>query len=53
VLLCGRDGSDLLAIESADGGHHWTAMSGLQGQGGANADPNAPMRQHRIRKGLD
>ncbi len=53
VLLCGRDSSDLLAIESDDGGHHWKPMSGLQGQGGVNADPNAPMRQHRLRKGLD
>ena len=53
LLLCGRDGSDLLAIESDDGGRHWKTMSGLQGQGGVNADPDAPMRQHRLRKGLD
>jgi hypothetical protein len=53
LLLCARDGSDLLAIESEDAGRTWKSMSGLQVSNAAPTDIDAPMRQHRLRKGLD
>ena len=53
LLLCARDGSDLLAIESEDAGRTWKSMSGLQVSNAAPTDADAPMRQHRLRKGLD
>jgi hypothetical protein len=53
LLLCARDGSDLLALESEDGGEHWKSLSGLKVSGAINTDVSAPMQQHRLRKGLD
>ena len=53
LLLVGRDGTDLLAIESNDGGEHWLPMSGLKVDHAINTDPSAPMNQHRLRKGLE
>ncbi|MFI5308505.1 MAG: hypothetical protein ACHQ53_14195 [Polyangiales bacterium] len=53
VLLCARDGADLLALESSDQGAHWQPLSGLRVQGAVSTDVNAPMQQHRKRKGLD
>jgi hypothetical protein len=53
VLLCARDGADLLALESTDQGAHWQPLSGLKVQGAVSTDVNAPMLQHRKRKGLD
>ena len=53
IVLCARDGTDLLAIETEDNGVHWKAMSGLHVSGPSPSEVNAPMRQHRLRKGLD
>jgi hypothetical protein len=53
LLLCARDGSDLLAIESDDAGQHWKPMSGLKVSTAIDTDVSAPMQQHRVRKGLD
>ena len=53
ILLGARDGSDLLAIESEDGGKQWKTMSGLKVSTAISTDVSAPMDQHRIRKGLE
>jgi hypothetical protein len=53
LMLCARDGSDLVALESPDGGKHWRALGGLQVRTAISNDASAPMQQHRIRKGLD
>jgi hypothetical protein len=53
VLLCARDGADLLALESDDGSEHWKPISGLKVSGAIDTDGTAPMQQHRVRKGLD
>jgi hypothetical protein len=53
LLLCARDGSDLLALESNDGGRRWQPLPGLQRGTAINTDPNAPLQQHRLRKGLE
>jgi hypothetical protein len=53
LLLCARDGSDLVALESPDGGQRWRPLSGLKVSNAISTDAHAPMQQHRIRKGLD
>jgi hypothetical protein len=53
LLLVARDAADLLAIESNDGGAHWLPMSGLKVDSAISTDPSAPMKQHRLRKGLE
>jgi len=53
LLLCARDGSDLVALESQDGGQRWRPLSGLKVDSAISTDVHAPMQQHRIRKGLD
>jgi hypothetical protein len=53
LLLCARDGSDLVALESHDGGQRWKPLGGLKVGTAISTDANAPMQQHRIRKGLD
>jgi hypothetical protein len=53
ILLCAREDTDLLALESEDAGKHWKPMSGLQIGGPAPSDVNDAMKQHRLRKGLD
>jgi hypothetical protein len=53
LLLCARDGSDLVALESQDGGERWRPLSGLKVSNALSNDVSAPMEQHRIRKGLD
>jgi hypothetical protein len=53
LLLCARDGSDLVALESHDGGQRWKPLGGLKVGTAISTDVNAPMQQHRIRKGLD
>lgn len=53
LILAARDGSDLLTMESPDGGKSWKPMSGVQVDVPVNTDPLAPMRQHMIRKGLE
>jgi hypothetical protein len=53
LLLCARDGSDLLAIESDDSGIHWKPMSGLKVKSAISTDVSAPMDQHRLRKGIE
>ncbi|HMI92292.1 MAG TPA: hypothetical protein VK509_13040 [Polyangiales bacterium] len=53
LLLVARDAADLLAIESNDGGARWLPMSGLKVDSAISTDPSAPMKQHRLRKGLE
>jgi hypothetical protein len=53
LLLCARDGTDLLAIESDDEGKSWKPMSGLKVSTAISTDVSAPMDQHRLRKGID
>ena len=53
VLLCARENADLLALESNDGGLRWQPLPGLQRGSAISTDPNAPLQQHRRRKGLE
>jgi len=53
LILSARDGSDLLALESQDGGQRWHPLRGLKVGSAISTDVSAPMQQHRIRKGLD
>lgn len=53
LLLCARDGSDLLALESDDGGARWKPLSGLKVGSATSTDAKSPMDQHRLRKGLE
>jgi hypothetical protein len=53
LLLGARDGSDLLTLESKDGGASWQRMSGLEIGTAVRTDAHSVMQQHRIRKGLD
>jgi hypothetical protein len=53
LLLCAREDSDLLALESEDGGRVWKTLSGLKVSTAINTDVNAAMEQHRKRKGLE
>jgi hypothetical protein len=53
LLLCARDGSDLLVLESDDGGGRWKPMSGLKIGSATSTDASSPMDQHRLRKGIE
>ena len=53
LLLAARDGSDLLVLESEDGGVRWKPMSGLKIGNASSTDARSPMDQHRLRKGLE
>jgi len=53
LLLCARDGSDLLALESEDAGGSWKPLSGLKISSAPSTDVSAPMNQHRLRKGIE
>jgi hypothetical protein len=53
LLLCARDGSDLLVLESDDGGARWKPMSGLKVGSATSTDASSPMDQHRLRKGIE
>jgi hypothetical protein len=53
VVLGAREGSDLLAIESSDGGQHFVTLSGVQVGRALNDSAHDPLQQHRIRKGIE
>jgi hypothetical protein len=50
VVLAARERGDLRVIESYDAGATWSALSDMVAKTTTNL--NAPMDQHRIRKGL-
>lgn len=51
VVLAARERGDLRVIESHDAGATWSALSDMVAASTTNL--NAPMDQHRMRKGLD
>jgi hypothetical protein len=53
MILTARDRSDLLALESTDGGKTFTTLSGLAGAGTIEQSTTSPLEQHRRRKGID
>ncbi len=53
VVLAAREGNDLLAIESTDGGEHFVALQGVQVSRALDTSAHDPLQQHRIRKGID
>jgi hypothetical protein len=53
IILTARDRSDLLALESTDGGKTFTTLSGLAGAGTIEQSTTSPLEQHRKRKGID
>ena len=53
LVLTARDRSDLLALESTDGGVSFTTLSGLVGAAKIEQSTTSPLKQHRVRKGLE
>jgi hypothetical protein len=54
MILTARDRSDLLALESTDGGKSWSTLSGLAGAAATiDQSTTSPLEQHRARKGMD
>jgi hypothetical protein len=53
LVLTARDRSDLLALESTDGGASFTTLSGLVGAAKIEQSTTSPLKQHRVRKGLE
>jgi hypothetical protein len=53
IVLTARDRSDLLALESTDGGATFNTLSGLAGMNSFDRSKTAPLEQHRVRKGID
>jgi len=53
LVLTARDRSDLLALESTDGGASFTTLSGLVGSAKIEQSTTSPLKQHRARKGLE
>ncbi|HEX2677360.1 MAG TPA: hypothetical protein VHM19_11985 [Polyangiales bacterium] len=53
VVLAAREGDDLLAIESEDGGAHFETLSGLKVGAALDSGAHDVMQQHRKRKGID
>ncbi|HKU44773.1 MAG TPA: hypothetical protein VJR89_41730, partial [Polyangiales bacterium] len=54
IVLTARDRSDLLALESTDGGKTFATLSGLAGAPATvDQSTTSPLEQHRIRKGMD
>jgi hypothetical protein len=53
LLLCARESSDLLVLESNDGGAGFAPLRGLRVHSTVGTDAGAPMQQHRRRHGLD
>jgi hypothetical protein len=54
LILTARDRSDLLALESTDGGKTWSTLSGLAGAAATiDQSSTSPLEQHRVRKGMD
>jgi hypothetical protein len=53
IVLSARDRSDLLALESTDGGKSFATLSGLAGAAATiDQSTTSPLEQHRARKGL-
>ena len=54
IIVTGRDRSDLLALESTDGGKSFATLSGLLGAAATiDQSTTSPLEQHRVRKGMD
>ena len=53
LVLTARDGSDLLALESRDHANSFTTLSGLVVSSGFEPSTISPLKQHRLRKGLE
>jgi hypothetical protein len=53
VVLLAHDGADLLALESTDQGASFSTMSGLVVSGSFESSTTSPLKQHRLRKGLE
>ncbi|HET6337532.1 MAG TPA: hypothetical protein VFG30_30110 [Polyangiales bacterium] len=53
IVLTARDRSDMLALESTDGGKSFTTLSGLAGVGTIEQSTTSPLEQHRKRKGIE
>jgi hypothetical protein len=53
LVLTARDGADLLALESTDQGRTFTTLSGLVIGTGFEDSTTSPLKQHRLKKGLE
>jgi hypothetical protein len=53
VILTARDRSDLLALESTDGGKTFTTLSGFASAAMIEQSTTSPLQQHRKRKGIE
>lgn len=53
IVLTARDRSELLALESTDGGETFTTLSGLAGASTIEQSTTSPLEQHRKRKGIE
>lgn len=52
LVLAAREGADALVLESSDGGRSFQPLPGLADTG-FNSGGTDPLRQHRLRKGID
>jgi hypothetical protein len=53
IVLLAHDGGDLLGLESTDGGRSFASLSGLVTGASFENSTTSPLKQHRLRKGLD
>ncbi|HEY2734694.1 MAG TPA: hypothetical protein VGI70_11950, partial [Polyangiales bacterium] len=53
LVLAARDGADLLALESTDQGRTFQTLSGLVIGTGFESSTTSPLKQHRLKKGLE
>jgi hypothetical protein len=53
LVLTARDRSDLLALESTDGGASFVTLSGVVSAARIEQSTTSPLEQHRVRKGLN
>jgi hypothetical protein len=53
LILTARDGTDLLALESTDRAQSFGTLSGFVVGNSFEPSTTSPLKQHRVRKGLD
>lgn len=53
IILTARDRSDLLALESTDGGKTFVTLSGFASAAMIEQSTTSPLEQHRKRKGIE
>jgi hypothetical protein len=53
IVLLAHDGGDLLGLESSDGGRSFGTLSGLVTGTSFESSTTSPLKQHRLRKGIE